>query len=737
MELFYIPKKENGVRRAVINEYTLSEIFNSELSIEYCNVKFSDLITERYQIYSKIDEEVYYNVSNYVENSSNLGPFNIEKHGNSDIEIKMFGMGLIEIEECRKEIEGAITHDSYIIEKIIDTLMLELANMNEKYKVGFSIVMYVSINNSRYIIFGRDQQGDSSLLLSVGGEGEEMLISNMKSELISLGKKPQSIEIPISGFFMFDVNNNKFFNFRWSKLKPYISDDFWNLGKLSELDSPSIKEDSDKLLNSLRNIFLSTIRERFTFIKRNDNMCIFSYIGLMFSGGLDSSLLFYLLLEWLLENKADTEEWIINSFFCDRKEDVKVYFIIELLNATFAPKEAPDRITGLSSYYEIMNIFRDRINFHRNLSIRFICVDNEGTELIRQEKHILNCVYPCNTHLDFNIGGALYFCLRGQGFLLNHNSFSGEWWKRIISKEKNDSSTWDGIFEKGIRDFSIGECSDLDFSKNQNKEKGFDETNNAEYNDKPIKKCPYCSFREHSKCQNRCCKSCCRKIQQGIIVETINPVFTACRVHKMKNSDLSSIPSTQRCIETYHYYIKESEYLRVLFKGECEESNTRPIFSFQNGKIIYRARSKYILIGSGADEFLGGYGRHITAKKHNGLTGIKNEMLFDISRLWIRNLGRDYRIALYNGRILFAPFLQRSVIITIGQLNFNNICGSKFEFTKPILRYIAKTLGMKYSSMFKKRAVQFGTRSSRQTNLKHFDSNRKASADFVYTPINY
>ncbi|KAK6589044.1 asparagine synthetase B like [Cryptosporidium xiaoi] len=738
IEFLYIKREEDVGLGTIIDENIISNVFNSELDVDSCAIRFNNLIAQKSHTYLKIDEEVYYLSKNKEEDTSYSGPFFLEKQEN-DVRIIMFGMGLIEIEEYRIDFKRRMVYNNDSIELFISKLMSELSNMSEEYKIGFSIIIYINIKNSKYIIFGRDQQGDSSLLLSIGEKGREFLISNLKSDLIPFNKKPQSIEIPISGLFMFDANNSKFSHYKWNKLRPYLTDNFWNY---NELNSTPIKEDSNKLLSSLRSVFLSTIGKKFTFIKSCDNKIVFSYIGLMFSGGLDSSLLFYMLLEWLFDNKIEIEKEIINFVSHSYNSEIKVYFIVELLNTTFVPKEAPDRITGLSSYYDIMNIFRDRIKSNSNVSIRFICVDNDGIELTKQEKHILNCIYPCNTHLDFNIGGALYFCLKGHGFLLNYDSFNEEWWNSIISTEKKDSEIWDGIFEEKVDDIEIIGYNEDSLAEDRNIKKEDDHkkneiNSNKNDNNKLIKKCPYCSFKEHSKCQNRCCKSCCRKIQQFIITDTIYPVFTACRIHKMKNSDLSSIPSTQRCIDPNHYYLKEPDYAKILFEGEYDQNNNVPIFTFKNGKQMYIARSRYILIGSGADEFLGGYGRHKTARKYNGLLGIKKEMLFDISRLWIRNLGRDYRIALYNGRTLFAPFLQYSVISTIGQLNFNNISGSEFEFTKPILRYIARTLGMKYSPLFKKRAVQFGTRSSRQTNLKHFDSNRKASADSIYIPVNY
>ncbi|KAF7456297.1 Asparagine synthase family protein [Cryptosporidium felis] len=688
------------------------KIFNPTLQISECQRIFKKGYIENSTELLKLDHEVYVVGGEKPLNSLQNGFFSGE-----NCSFVCFGNGFLETEEHQKLLKERIQR--YLdnsLELLMNNLIFEINEFCFDSGGGFSLVMYVNINKKRYLIFGRDRRGESSLLMSIGSKGNEIILSNIESKLLNFQEGPQSLEIPILGLFALDLSTLEFTLFPWNEPCIYSSPEFWSYRVKNTTDS--FEEDSKKLLESLRSIFTNCMMDKLTVEIINEKA--FVYFGLLFSGGIDSTLLLFLLLEWIFSNPEGLEKIILDRFLPNKEESINknIFFIVELINVTFAPGEAPDRITGLSSYYEILKLFRDHFEKYK-VSLRLICVDKEGENLITEERNILRCIAPCRTHLDFNIGGALFFAFKGEGILANPNCFEEEWWQDIISDQKK-SSTWNGIFEKN---------SLLDLHSEELR--GF-EPHNKSLEPHLHKKCRYCPLKEHSKCQNKCCKSCCRKIQQNLIFPDVDS-YPACRVHRMKMADFSKIPSTQRYIDPLNYYLSEKSISQVLFE---DEELVNDLLVTKNGNKLYRAKSKFLIIGSGADEFLGGYGRHITAKKHNGSDGIRTEMLFDIKRLWIRNLGRDNRLALFNERRLFAPFLQDSTIKTIGGLNFENICDSQFETTKPLLRHIASELGLKLCSKFKKRAVQFGTRSCRQTNLKHFESNRKATADAEYTPIN-
>ena len=57
-----------------------------------------------------------------------------------------------------------------------------------------------------------------------------------------------------------------------------------------------------------------------------------------------------------------------------------------------------------------------------------------------------------------------------------------------------------------------------------------------------------------------------------------------------------------------------------------------------------------LLVGIGADEQMAGYGRHRTTFLRGGYPALTEELNIDLSRLWLRNLGRDDRCISDHGR---------------------------------------------------------------------------------------
>ena len=57
-----------------------------------------------------------------------------------------------------------------------------------------------------------------------------------------------------------------------------------------------------------------------------------------------------------------------------------------------------------------------------------------------------------------------------------------------------------------------------------------------------------------------------------------------------------------------------------------------------------RSGARVLLLGTGADEQLGGYGRHQTVFRKEGWSALAAELRAERERLWLRNLGRDDRV---------------------------------------------------------------------------------------------
>ena len=139
-------------------------------------------------------------------------------------------------------------------------------------------------------------------------------------------------------------------------------------------------------------------------------------------------------------------------------------------------------------------------------------------------------------------------------------------------------------------------------------------------------------------------------------------------------------------------------------------------------------KARIILTGLGVDEIFSGYSRYRIAYKRAGLIELEKEMIFDMERLWIRNLGRDDRAIGSRAKEVRYPFLYLPLWLFLRSLPVEQLTEGQGE--KMMLRIVAKEFGLEKSSTFKKRAIQFGTRLAKLSNVKCFGSNRKAKGKY-------
>lgn len=120
---------------------------------------------------------------------------------------------------------------------------------------------------------------------------------------------------------------------------------------------------------------------------------------------------------------------------------------------------------------------------------------------------------------------------------------------------------------------------------------------------------------------------------------------------------------------------------------------------------------RVLLIGSGADELLGGYTRHRTAYRRTG--DVEEELLHDWHRLPSRNLARDDRVISDNGVTPRAPFVEENLVGLLRNLHpmqkcFHGLAEGLGD--KLLLRVAAFQLGLQCTATRRKRALQFGSR---------------------------
>lgn len=140
--------------------------------------------------------------------------------------------------------------------------------------------------------------------------------------------------------------------------------------------------------------------------------------------------------------------------------------------------------------------------------------------------------------------------------------------------------------------------------------------------------------------------------------------------------------------------------------------------------------ARILLTGLGADEQMGGYGRHRQAWERGGAHALRHELQMDQGRLWERNLGRDDRVLSDSSKEARYPYLDTAVVNYLQHLNVTDLCDFGLppgEGDKQVLRQVAHQLGLQAASTAVKRAIQFGSRIAHVGDKKRFGSRRKAS----------
>ena len=134
---------------------------------------------------------------------------------------------------------------------------------------------------------------------------------------------------------------------------------------------------------------------------------------------------------------------------------------------------------------------------------------------------------------------------------------------------------------------------------------------------------------------------------------------------------------------------------------------------------LYRSAARCVLLGHGADELFGGYGRHRTRFRNASWQGLSDELALDVKRLWVRNLGRDDRLVADRGREARHPFLDENVVFQALNLPLWALTDLRMQpgvGDKLVLRGCLRRLGLERAAGRVKRAIQFGTRLAQATN---------------------
>jgi len=145
----------------------------------------------------------------------------------------------------------------------------------------------------------------------------------------------------------------------------------------------------------------------------------------------------------------------------------------------------------------------------------------------------------------------------------------------------------------------------------------------------------------------------------------------------------------------------------------------------------YTSAARVVMLGHGADEQCAGYGRHRTRFVGGGWRGLSGELRVDVRRLWVRNLGRDDRLVSDWGREARHPFLaeplMRALLGGVALREVADLRNAPGVGDKHVLRAALAQLGLPEAAARVKRAIQFGSRIGKASNVREFGSNRAAN----------
>ena len=237
-----------------------------------------------------------------------------------------------------------------------------------------------------------------------------------------------------------------------------------------------------------------------------------------------------------------------------------------------------------------------------------------------------------------------------------------------------------------------------------------------------------CTSPAHRNCRQTMCRSCCLSVVDSAAT-------VPCLAHRRPAlSGGGRSHATSACDASVPGEVQSSPGARGASSMDAHRPSALRV-PLPRPAVIVRSAARVLLSGIGADEMFGGYGRHRTSFRHGGWIGLQRELAVDYSRLWIRNLGRDDRAWSDHGREVRAPFLDEAVSALLRRLPLPYLCDLRLPpgvGDKRLLRVAARMLGLGPSTTLVKRAIHFGSRIAKQSNVATFGSNRAARGDAAF-----
>ena len=395
-------------------------------------------------------------------------------------------------------------------------------------------------------------------------------------------------------------------------------------------------------------------------------------IAILFSGGLDCTLLaHYAHLHTPPTQPID----LINVAFVGQ------------LPPSSALLHCPDRITAHNSLHELQHL-------HPHRHYRLLCVDVSLQRLELQRAAVVAVMRPCETVMDFNIGVVLGFGAIGEGYVVER---AGEWIDSRYGRYRTE----------GVREAS-GEVN--------GERKEVAEEDNGEVEGSQTIDNVVAATRTGERKEAQASSDAAEAGEDSRLIDEekrrrANPLYGYKRTPAARKANIArrkQLARQQRRSAAANNNDEEEEAESVPTADEFTAAITA-----QPPAPMYTSRAKVLLVGIGADEMFAGYARHRTTLRSAGEAGLSRALSADVSRLWLRNLGRDDRVTAQHARELRTPFLSVPLIHFWQHLPLSALHTLPSPLGgKAILRELGRQVGLLRVAGLEKRAMQFGSRVS-------------------------
>ena len=437
-------------------------------------------------------------------------------------------------------------------------------------------------------------------------------------------------------------------------------------------------------------------------------------LGVLFSGGLDSMVLAALASEELLEAEEEEE---------GGDGDAPSTTPIELINVCFdAPRHAsPDRLASIAGAVELSRRYPTRV-------WRLVLVDASFSDLVASASDagaatratLERLIAPCTTHMDLNIGTALWFAARGVGDAVD---VCGSHTSALQSESESESESGSGS-ASGSASAAKSSAASTELAAMV-----AEMLNTAVARPTPKRPrysadgtpCVVEGCRRIAKpsCPRIMCKLCCKRAFRDDVDAS------PCVAHGPQRRYVKGSGGRGRGAQSSKALPPPPPPPPPADKGALVARVLSALGPRTRG---YTSRARVLLHGAGADEQMAGYARHRSTFARAGAEAVRAELSKEVSQLWTRNLGRDDRCIADSAKEARHPYLDRDVVALLGALPLELVA----DFTqergvgdKLILRNVARLLHLDLCATLPKRAIQFGSRISKAAN-RHIGASRSS-----------